>query len=197
MTVQRRRTRRRALTLGLVFVLAGCTPAGGGCAPVEDSGGTVTTVGADGTTTTYPDDTTTTTEPDDTTTTLPDGEVDTVRVDDLEVEDCFSPVDTDTFVDEVHLIDCTAPHRMEVFAQYRLDEAAEYPGGSELTWAAQDECRTRFDGYVGHSYWDSDFDLTVLTPSFSTWDVGDRTMTCLVVDPSGALLDGPAKGAGR
>jgi hypothetical protein len=210
MSESRHRNRRRAVTLGLIVFLAGCTPSGGGCVPVEEPGGSPGTVDTT-TTTTDPDDTTTTTNPDDTTTTteaeettttttattLPGGGDDGVRVEQLELEDCFSPTNADTFVDRVRIIDCDTPHSMEVFAQYELDQDATYPGGNELTWAAKDDCRDRFDEYVGQSYWDSEFDLKVLIPSFSTWDVGDRTITCLIVDPSGDLLDGPAKGAGR
>ena len=86
---------------------------------------------------------------------------------------------------------------LEVFAQYELDEATEYPGGSELTFAAQDECQSRFEAYVGHSYWTSELDLTTLTPSFSTWDVGDRTVTCLLVAGDGSMLAFAARNASR
>lgn len=166
---------RAAATLGLFVLLAGCTAGSGGCSPV----------GTEGSTTTVPE----------TSTTLPGGGTTPVVVDALEVELCFSPVDGDTFVDEVLVINCNEPHTMEVFAQYELDATDDYPGGSELTWAAQDECQNRFEGYVGGSYWSSDYDFTTLTPSYSTWDTGDRTVTCLIVSGDGGPLTSSAKGA--
>ena len=210
----RGRRRARLLTAGMAIVLAGCAPGTGGCAPTDAGGGTTTTV--DGTTTTVDPDGSTTTIPDGSTTTVPDGSTTsttvpdgsttttvpgepgpTVRVDTLDVEDCFSPADADTLVDRVRVIECDEPHQMEVFAQYELDEATEYPGGSELTFAAQDECQSRFEAYVGHSYWSSELDLTTLTPSFSTWDVGDRTVTCLLVAGDCSMLAFAARNASR
>ncbi len=219
MTTMARGWRRWAVCGGLV-VLAGCSAGPGGCDPVAGEGSTTTTEPGTSTTTTEPDgSTTTTTEPDGSTTTtqpggstttsstVPDGSTTTttlpggtatVGVDTLEVEDCFSPADSDTFVDQVRVIDCDTPHTMEVFAQYEVDDDGDrYPGSSELTWAAQDECRERFEDYVGESYWDSQFDLTTLTPSFSTWDVGDRTVTCLIVAGDGGSFVGSARAADR
>jgi hypothetical protein len=101
---------------------------------------------------------------------------------------------------EATIVDCDEPHEMEVYAQFTLDRDAvpgdgdDFPGGNELTWYAQDECQTRFEGYTGQSYWTSSFDLRVLTPSFSTWDVGDRAITCLIVSGDGELLTSSAKG---
>jgi len=210
------RTRRRArlLTAGLAIVLAGCAPASGGCAPVA-GGGTTTTTPDGTTTTTAPDGSSTTTTPDGSTTTVPDGSTTTVpdgsttsttvpgepaptvRVDTLDVEDCFSPADADTFVDRVQVIDCDEPHQMEVFAQYEVDDVDAYPGGNELTFAAQDECQSRFEDYVGQSYWTSELDFITLTPSFSTWDVGDRTVTCLLVAGDGSMLAYAGRNANR
>jgi hypothetical protein len=202
------RTARRWLSTALLVLLTGCTATGGGCAPLdppsEPTTTTSTTVGpGDGSTTTTELPTTTTTEPGGgtTTTTTPGspggGATPIAEVDE---GDCLTTATDEVMVAEVELAECADPHDAEVYAQFILDRSAlpgagdEYPGGNELTWYAEDECRARFDAYTGHSYWTSPFDLRVVTPSFSTWDAGDRLITCLVVDPDGAPLTGTARG---
>ena len=98
------------------------------------------------------------------------------------------------------VVECDEPHEAEVYAQFTVERdelpgtADDYPGGSELTWYAQGECQGRFGAYTAHSYWTSRYDLRTVTPSFSTWDVGDRITTCLIVDGDGAALTGSARG---
>lgn len=216
-----RRRWRRAASVGMVVMLAGCAPAAGGCSPVDDAspttsevpGSSTTTPGSsttiDGSTTTVVGVTTSTVDPGSTTTTI-DGTTTTVPpvsgtgVEDLRVEDCVSTSSDDLYVDTVTLIDCDEPHEMEVFARFELDgedvpggEDGGYPGGSEITWFAQDECQSRFESYTGEEYLESRFDFTTLTPSFSTWDAGDRLVTCLIIGEGGSLLDTSAKGARR
>jgi hypothetical protein len=201
----------------LLVVLAGCTAApGAGCAPTADPttttapdgststtidpGSTTTTVDPGGSTTTSidPGSTTTTIDPGGTTTTTVPGDVDVVDVGEVAVEDCLTPVGGDLMVESVELIDCDEPHEAEVFAQFDVDESElpdgdgpdGWPGGAEITWYAQDECQQRFADAVGESYWDSPHDLKVITPSFSTWDLGDRAITCLVVGADGEDLVG-------
>jgi hypothetical protein len=196
---------------GLLVVLAGCTAApGSGCSPeatasstttpggsttTEAPGSTTTTEPGSSSTTTPPGSSTTTEPPGSTTTTLPDGGGEVVDVDEVSVGDCITPVGDDLMVGSVELIDCAEAHEAEVYAQFEVPGDAlpgtpGYPGGSELTWYAQDECQDRFADAMGESYWDSPHDLKVITPSFSTWDVGDRTITCLVVGAGGADLVG-------
>ena len=196
---------RRLLGTGALVVLAGCTAGPGGCGPTDGSGTTTTAPVGSPTTTTVLDETTTTeatttTSSSTTTTEAPGPSEMLVDVDDLEVEDCLIPATDEVMVAQVEIVDCEQPHAMEVFAQFELDREAlpgsgdDYPGGNELTWYAQDECQDRFDAYTGHSYWTSPYDLRVLTPSFSTWDAGDRVITCLIVGRDGAPLTTGAKG---
>ena len=211
----------RLLGIGLLVVLAGCTAGPGGCDPIDDGSSTTTTdpgastttepvatsttVAGEGSTTTTtvdPGATTTTVEPGSTTTTVPGTSGQLTGIGDVEVEDCLTPTTDEVMIAEVTVVDCDEPHRMEVFAQFELDRGAvpgtgdQYPGGNELTWYAQDECQARFEGYTGHSYWTSPFDLRALTPSFSTWDTGDRLITCLIVSGDGGELTGATR-AGR
>ncbi|MHB1139206.1 MAG: septum formation family protein [Microthrixaceae bacterium] len=200
---------RQVLFTGSLLLLAGCTATGGGCSPFDAHGGTTTTVPDGGTSTTAPGGDTTTTTPDDetTTTTEATGSTTTVPDDpgpaltaiaDVDVEDCLTPATDDLMVAEVELVACDEPHQAEVFAQFTLDRDAlpgsgtEYPGANELTWYADDACRERFGDYTGQSYWTSAFDLRSVSPSFSTWDQGDRSITCLIVNGDGTALTASA-----
>ena len=199
---------------GMLVVLAGCTAApGSGCSPEAappstTTPGSTTTEAPGSTTTTEPGSSSTTTPPSTTvpgsttTTTLPDGggdgEVVVVAVVDISVGDCVTPVGQDLLVGSVELLDCDDPHQAEVYDRFDIadDELPDdpttpgYPGGAELTWYAQDRCQARFADAIGESYWDSPHDVRVITPSFSTWDLGDRTNTCLVVGANGTDLVG-------
>lgn len=201
---------RGPAAVGLLVVLAGCTGApGAGCDPTANPASTTTTPDGSttstidpGSTTTVDPGSTTTIDPGSTTTTLPQGGGEIVDVDEISVGDCVSPVGDDLFVGSVELIDCEEPHDAEVYAQFEVPGDAlpddpttpGYPGGSELTWYAQDECQARFESYTGESYWTAPYDVKVITPSFSTWDVGDRMITCLLIAADGGSLTGSAGG---
>lgn len=210
-TIRKGRAWRTLAAGGLLVVLAGCTAApGGGCSPTatpstttitptsttDAPGSTTTTATPPSSTTSVPGSTTTAAPGSTTTTTAPENEQEVVAVDEVAVGDCVTPLGGDLLVGEVELVACDEPHEAEVYAQFDLadDELPEdpatpgYPGGAELTWFAQDECRERFADAVGESYWDSPHDLKVITPSFSTWDLGDRAITCLVVGADGEDL---------
>ena len=197
---------RRFLFGTALLLLAGCTADGGGCAPIAQPGdsttSTSTTVDDGGSTSTVPGEGTSTTVVGETTTTIvgePDPEPELTPIAEVAVEDCLSPATDDLMVAEVELIDCDEPHEAEVFAQFVLDRDAlpgtgdEYPGANELTWYADDACRERFEDYTGQSYWTSTFDLRSISPSFSTWDVGDRLITCLIVSGDGTALTASAR----
>lgn len=209
-TSTKRSSWRASAAGGLLVVLAGCaaTP-GSGCspeaAPVTSTAPTSTTVAPASTTTVAPTSTTeastSTVAPTSTTstTTVPGEDPEVVAVDEVAVGDCVTPLGGDLLVSSVEVVECDEPHQAEVYAQFDLVDGElpddpttpGYPGGAELTWYAQDECQDRFADAVGESYWDSPYDLKVITPSFSTWDLGDRAITCLVVGADGTELSGP------
>jgi Septum formation len=221
------RSLRRSVGVGVLVVLAGCAPTGGGCSPIDagptttvDStvpGDTTTTtettipVGGEGSTTTTLGGSTTSTLPDGSTTTsstvppttVP-GTVELVSVESLEPGDCVTPSADQDALREVPVADCAEAHGVETFAVLDIDEASfpdvpggAYPGGAELRAFAYDACQAPFEAYVGVPFWDSVYDITTITPSPSSWATGDREIVCLIVDLDGNPLTGSARNAAR
>ena len=108
-------------------------------------------------------------------------------------DDLVRPFDLDTDVKDVDLVGIsvdskTARRSYEIATAYRKRGVKVVLGGIHPT-AVPDEA-ARFADAVGESYWESPHDVGVITPSFSTWDLGDRTITCLVVGANGSALVG-------
>jgi len=218
---------RQLLGTGVLVVLAGCAPAGGGCSPIDAGptttestvpGDTTTTtetsipVGGEGSTTTTPGGSTTSTLPDGSTTTTSStvppttvpGTVELVSVESLEPGDCVTPSAEQDALREVPVADCDDAHGVETFAVLDIDEAdfpdlpgSAYPGGADLRAFAYDACQAPFEAYVGVPFWDSMLDITTITPSPSTWATGDREIVCLITDIDGNPLTGSARNAAR
>jgi len=141
---------RQVLGTGVLVVLAGCAPAGGGCSPIDAGptttvdptipGDTTTTtettipVGGEGSTTTTPGGSTTSTVPDGSTTTTSStvppttvpGTPELVSVETLEPGDCVTPSAEQDALREVPAADCDDAHGVETFAVLDID-TADFP----------------------------------------------------------------------
>src|SRR5699024_8391097 len=62
--------------------------------------------------------------------------------------------------DEIKTVSCEDQHDLEVFHTFELPEG-DYPGESAVDEAAQDECITEFEQYVGTDYYESELRITV------------------------------------
>lgn len=93
------------------------------------------------------------------------------------------------------LIDCNAPHGVEVFAiaTAPLEGVSVRPDEAELSWFADNACLMAFEPYVGASYESSVLDYTPLVPSPEAWDGGARTVRCVLYDIDRAQLDRSAR----
>jgi hypothetical protein len=118
--------------------------------------------------------------------------------DDLEVGDCIVETDWDSQLDGggVEVVDCDTEHTDELFSVVVHEDAA-FPGEDELLSLADEVCEEAFEGYVGASYEESDYDISYTAPSEQTWSVGDRESLCFLFDLEGEPLTGSAKDAGR
>ncbi|MFB2557355.1 septum formation family protein [Herbiconiux liangxiaofengii] len=93
----------------------------------------------------------------------------------------------DTEVSELPVLDCSAPHDFEAFAEFDL-AGAGYPGDEAVSAEAHSNCTAAFDPYVGIAYDASKLDVRFLAPTEESWsELDDRTVVCLVFDPSGPL----------
>jgi Septum formation len=91
--------------------------------------------------------------------------------------------------------DCAASHDAEVYAVVSLPEGT-WPGDEAIDAAADEACRSEFEGYVGAAYDDSALYFMYYPPTQDGWATGGREVTCLVFDPEGPLT-GSVRGSGR
>jgi hypothetical protein len=118
---------------------------------------------------------------------------------DLREGDCFSeapggpePPSGNQFV---AVVPCATTHTSEAFADVEFPEpsGAEYLGDEALSMRASEECRERFDNYVGSEYGSSSLQIRYLYPSAEDWELDDRFVTCILVAPEG--ISESAKGS--
>lgn len=106
-----------------------------------------------------------------------------------------------TEVDETQTVkvNCTDPHRNEVYLVTQLpDEAgAPFPGADAITDFADDACLTAFESFIGLDYVHSKFEIGYTVPTEETWVLPDRTVTCFVFDRNGEKVIGTAHGAAQ
>ena len=115
---------------------------------------------------------------------------------DLVVGDCFdAPLTEEVFT--VPTVPCNEPHDVEVFAVLSLtDFGAAFPGRQTIDEAADYECFLLFEPYVGAAYEVSILDFFALSPTSSSWDDGDRGVTCVVGRLDGAQMTDSVQGSG-
>ncbi len=109
----------------------------------------------------------------------------------VEVGDCINLVDQvdqgdNRLVSTLERVDCFDEHDAEVFALFDLTDGA-WPGTDEAYGEGDNGCYDRFEGYVGIDYMDSYYFYEVYTPTADTWEAGDRTVACTLVDPGGSI----------
>lgn len=97
------------------------------------------------------------------------------------VGDCINSADLpDGEVDEINTVACEEPHDLEVFHAFELPEG-DFPGAAAVDDAAEEECITAFEGYVGIDYFESELWITTIHPTEETWNaVDDRELLCLI-----------------
>ncbi|TDX81096.1 putative regulator of septum formation [Rathayibacter sp. PhB151] len=105
----------------------------------------------------------------------------------LRVGDCLNDElsETATEVTDVPTVPCSDAHSYEVFQNITMAEADEYPGETATTEQADSECQAAFEGFVGLSYEESQYDFSYYYPTQESWDGGDRVINCLITDPAG------------
>ncbi len=121
---------------------------------------------------------------------------------DLEVGQCFDTID-DIVVGElaVWALDCATPHTFEVFDQFDYDgeqgEDGAYPGIDVVQEWSERACHDRFEAFVGKRWTVSELEIQLWWPSEESWDRGDDTVICAVLEDSGERVTGTLRGAAR
>ena len=92
--------------------------------------------------------------------------------------------------------DCDDPHVGEVYAQQDLDNQVLFPGARMSQFTAAVCTGEAFEDYIGYPFDSSIFDVITYAPSKESWATGDRTVTCVVTDPSAGYIPGTLEGAG-
>ena len=114
----------------------------------------------------------------------------------LQTGDCFrSSAGTSARtveITDVTTVPCADSHDGEVFAvvAHPAAEDAAYPGDDAVADFATSECLTRFTGYTGATYDDSDLQIATVRPDQDSWaDKDDRDVACVLYQ-QGATLTG-------
>lgn len=117
---------------------------------------------------------------------------------DIEVGNCLKDLGDDTSeVSQVPVVDCSEPHLYEVYSDVELS-GEELPDQSTLRSESETACAgTSFSDYVGIAYEESEYEVTYLTPSQSSWDSGDRKISCLITSHDGSELTASVKGTAK
>lgn len=109
-----------------------------------------------------------------------------IHPDRLAVGDCIQSLPDGQF-DEIRIVDCSLPHRAEVFhvAGYEGDPAG-FPTDSMFERWAEVNCDPAFAAYTG-SAWDEQglLDMGWFTPVEAGWAEGDRGMVCWLTHADG------------
>ena len=92
--------------------------------------------------------------------------------------------------------DCDDPHVGEVYAPQDLDNQVLFPGARMSQFTAAVCTGEAFEDYIGYPFDSSIFDVITYAPSKESWAAGDRTVTCVVTDPSAGYIPGTLEGAG-
>ncbi|WP_250445914.1 septum formation family protein [Actinotalea sp. C106] len=114
----------------------------------------------------------------------------------IRVGDCLESAEMGTEVSSLPTVPCDQPHDSEAYASTMLDDG-EFPGLDEVGTVANDYCLEEFATFVGTDYYDSELEMSTLSPSEDTWTtLDDREVLCLVLDMEGGVT-GSLKGAQR
>jgi hypothetical protein len=115
----------------------------------------------------------------------------------IHVGDCFDDPSS-TYGDEISSlpgVPCAEPHDNEVYALVNVT-MPEYPGEDAMWDHANDECLTRFEGFVGLEYESSSLDIYTMYPSTESWKQDDREVVCALYDMNVEKLEGSMQGRG-
>jgi Septum formation/Domain of unknown function (DUF4190) len=105
----------------------------------------------------------------------------------LRIGDCFdNPAGAHT-VNTVTAIPCDQPHNAQIYAKFRLAGSdLRYPGAAAVARRARSGCNARI-GSVDKAMTTNAMTARILLPDETSWTAGQRTVSCMVVNPTANL----------
>lgn len=114
-----------------------------------------------------------------------------VALEALTTGSCADILDGINGVEFVRVIACNQPHQYEKAGTYELsDFTDQYPGRIAIERIVHKGCRALYESHTGQVYSGRDFGIQAIYPSRSTWDEGDRTVECLLMNIDRSMLTG-------
>lgn len=105
----------------------------------------------------------------------------------LALGDCLDRIAlSDNNPETAPVVDCSAEHELEIFAQFDID-SARYPSTVEFDELASPRCVVEFATFVGVDFGISTLDFEYYYPTEEAWLSGDRRVDCAVFDPDGSV----------
>lgn len=105
----------------------------------------------------------------------------------LRVGDCFDNPAGAKAVNTVTAIPCNQPHNAQIYAKFKLTGSdSSYPGAAVVEQRARSGCNARI-GSVDKSVTSSAMTVRILLPERTSWAAGQRTVSCMVVNPTANL----------
>lgn len=121
----------------------------------------------------------------------------TEAVTDIRYGDCLQNLGSNStnFVSEdIPVVPCSEPHVFEVFGV--TNSTAATFNATAIDTETNQYCLAAFLSYVGIDFDNSTLGVTTLFPTQSSWDQGDREITCLLKNATETTVTGSYKGSG-
>jgi hypothetical protein len=105
----------------------------------------------------------------------------------LRVGDCFDNPAGAQSVNTVTAIPCGQPHNAQIYAKFKLTGSDfSYPGAAAVARMARSGCNARIES-VDKSMTTSAMTVRILLPEKTSWVAGQRTVSCMVTNPTATL----------
>jgi hypothetical protein len=105
----------------------------------------------------------------------------------MRVGDCFDNPAGARAVNTVTAIPCHQPHNAQIYAKFKLTGSDfSYPGAAVVERRARSGCNARI-GSVNKSMTTTAMTVRILLPEETSWVAGQRTVSCMVVNPTATL----------
>ena len=104
----------------------------------------------------------------------------------LGVGDCFDNPKDATSIHSVSAVPCSSPHNAQVFGQFHLSGTL-YPGSSTVQHSAATDCNGKVVANLDQKKINNSMEIRYIFPLETSWYLGQRTISCIVVTPSDSL----------